>query len=149
MSKQISFVHSETDVIKFISEVLERKCCFLEIKSHEAVINPVETVVDRMNTDSCKFLIIPYGGNVENAIEFDNCFRGNELSRTYEVGRLYASDGCSQITLDAFNELKKFIKRNYSYCKTNRTYFGRDFLDKHLKNYYFATNGMTQTVRFS
>ncbi len=149
MSRQICFVHSEIDVIRFVAKVLKRRCSFIDVNSHCVIMDPECIIIEKMSTDFCGFLIIPDGGDVTDAIEFDNCFRCNELSRTYEVGRLYISDGCSHKTLKAYNELKKFIKMNYAYCKTNRIYFGQDFLDKHLKNFYYATNGMTQIVRFS
>ena len=118
--------------------------------------------IEHMKTDSCKCLIAPSDKNIfddigiklggKHFIEFDNCYRGSELSRTYEVGRLFIKKNSfgkyDDSALCAFNELAKYIKKNYVYSKTSKIYFGEDFMEKYSKKYYYGTVGNVKMIEF-
>ena len=76
-------------------------------------------------------------------IEFNNCCRGNKLSRTYEAGRLYVvpTDKGSYIneTSELYDALRKYIKSSYHYERLAGSYFSLDFWEKYCTHYYYAT----------
>ena len=108
-------------------------------------------ILSKMCTYSCKFSIIPsklvatYNKTIPNSatIEFDNCCKGNSLSRTYEVGRIYLApirDGnYVPETAELYESLRKYIKTAYHFEKKAGAYFSLEFWEKYYAHYYYAT----------
>ena len=151
MSRQISFFHSERDLQKFI-EVVD--CNSGLIVFNDELVPPkliIDIVIQKMQTHSCKFGIVPsqltsiQSKSYSDAatIEFNNCCRGNKLSRTYEAGRLYVvpTDKGSYIneTRELYDALRKYIKSSYHYERLAGFYFSLDFWEKYCTHYYYAT----------
>lgn len=151
MSRQISFFHSERDLQKFI-EVVD--CNGGLIVFNDELVPPkliIDIVIQKMQTHSCKFGIVPsqltsiWSKSYSDAatIEFNNCCRGNKLSRTYEAGRLYVvpTDKGSYIneTSELYDALRKYIKSSYHYERLAGFYFSLDFWEKYCTHYYYAT----------
>lgn len=113
-----------------------------------------------MQSDQCRFYIIPDLGvsqmqgtaDKSHLIEFDNCCKRNETSRTYEVGRLFViadiNGEYDKKVLGAFQNLSAYIKKNCIYSKKSRVYFGQDFLSKYRDKYYFALSGGVKPILF-
>ena len=103
MSRQISFFHAEPDAVRFLQEIDRRGGTFWIGNAAVPPLSMIEAVQDKMSTHLCKFRIVPAGlaaacsASMPEAaiIEFCNCCRGNAMSRTYEVGRLYLVPACS------------------------------------------------------
>ena len=151
MSRQISFFHSERDLQKFI-EVVD--CNGGLIVFNDELVPPkliIDIVIQKMQPHSCTFDIVPsqltsiWSKSYSDAatIEFNNCCRGNKLSRTYEAGRLYVvpTDKGSYIneTRELYDALRKYIKSSYHYERLAGFYFSLDFWEKYCTHYYYAT----------
>ena len=151
MSRQISFFHAERDLIQFVREI-EKNNGMIVIGDSAILPTYVENIVlSKMSTYSCKFSIIPaklvdaYNKRIHNSmtLEFNNCCKGNSLSRTYEVGRLYLAPTCGgnyvPETLALYESLRKYIRTVYHFEKKVGAYFAPEFWEKYHAHYYFAT----------
>ena len=146
MGKQIVFVHLEEDVQSFLSVVEQRNG--LVILDNEAFLPSQlkEYILKKMDTPFSKFFIVPHDSvrSRVSQIEFLNCTRGCATSRTYETGRLYiAPDMAGEYdgqALALYNQLCRYIKKNYLYSRNSQVYFSAGFKDKLDANYLFATN---------
>lgn len=150
MSRQIYFFHSESDVMEFIRAVDTHGGKILVDNSPVPVPIAEDMIIKRMQSYSCKFYIIPAElfsrgiCNVTEAmkIECKNCCKGNALSRTYEIGRLYItkSDDGTYVkeSVCLYESLKRYIKSNYQYLREKAIYFGPDFGEKYRTHSYYA-----------
>lgn len=138
MSRQISFFHSEHDSIRFVQEIDKNKGMIL---IGDSAVPP--TFVESMIIPSK--LVATYNKTIPNSatIEFDNCCKGNSLSRTYEVGRIYLApirDGnYVPETAELYESLRKYIKTAYHFEKKAGAYFSLEFWEKYYAHYYYAT----------
>lgn len=160
MGRQINFVHSEIDSISFLNEIEKRSYKLLDGKCFEIVEHPETVVIKQMQGEQFRFYIAPdldvsqMHGTIPKPrlIELDNCYKRNETSRTYEVGRLFVMpDNNSEYdekALGAFQSLSAYIRKNYAYSKKSGVYFGQDFLSKYRDKYYFALSGGVNPIFF-
>ena len=151
MSRQISFFHSEHDSIRFVQEIDKNKGMILIGDSAVPPTFVESMILSKMCTYSCKFSIIPsklvatYNKTIPNSatIEFDNCCKGNSLSRTYEVGRIYLApirDGnYVPETAELYESLRKYIKTAYHFEKKAGAYFSLECWENYYAHYYYAT----------
>lgn len=160
MSVQISFFHSEKDVLTF-AEMIKNCDCVLINKMGAVCDDISKTLCDDMQTEGHIFWIArmqQYASHQSSVfwdghmIELSNCAKGNSASRTYREGRLYlcrtSEDVYDQEMKIVFERMRKYIKRNYSYSSKSHVYFGPDFLDHHLKGYYHAVYGGVLPIVF-
>lgn len=160
MGRQIRFIHSERDLIPFLSNVVQLGGEFwIGGKVYQSE-DAVQCLLDKMNTDSCFAYILHLSQNdcewnTPNpasvyGIEFSNCYKGNALSRTYYVGRLYIQPDSQGNYIPEVEELyaaiAKYIKKNYDYIKKYRLYVGSDFHTQYKRRYYFAIDTITPLV---
>ena len=150
MSRQIYFFHSESDVMEFIRAVDARGGKILVDNSPTPVPLAEDKIIKRMQSYSCKFYVIPAEllsrgiRNVTEAmkIECSNCCKGNALSRTYEIGRLYLakSDDGTYVkeSVRLYESIKRYIKSSYHYLQEKGVYFGPDFGRKYRAHSYYA-----------
>lgn len=151
MSRQISFFHSEHDSIPFVQEI-EKNNGMILIGDSAVPPTFVESIIlSKMCTHSCKFSIIPaklvtaYNNTIPDSaiLEFNNCCKGNSLSRTYEIGRIYLAptrDGnYVPETAELYESLRKYIKTVYRFEKKAGAYFAPDFWEKYSAHYFHAT----------
>ena len=151
MSRQIYFFHSECDSIRFLQEIERHNGVVL---AGDTVVPPLsveDTMLNKMNTHSCKFSIVPRKPSFANcgriidgmAIEFNNCCKGNSLSRTYEIGRIYLTqthDGdYIPEMVELYELLRKYIKTTYHFEKKAGAYFAPEFWERYCAHYYHAT----------
>ena len=131
MSRQISFFHAEPDAVRFLQEIDRRGGTFWIGNAAVPPLSMIEAVQDKMSTHLCKFRIVPAGlaaacsASMPEAaiIEFCNCCRGNAMSRTYEVGRLYLVPACSGA----------YVPESATPCALNRWAFPRSgLIRKHI-----------------
>lgn len=152
MSRQIKFVHTEEDIASFLLEI-EKIGGFL---IHKQVIcsapNLTEKVLSQMSTPFCKFYIVPNSQKDDGVvttdalsgkvIEFLNCRKGNTLSRTYEVGRLFlAADQNAHYDPDMlllYKALNAYIKKHYLYSSKAQLYYSPAFKAQYDRKYYYA-----------
>lgn len=151
MSRQISFFHSEHDAIRFMQEIGKNNGMILVGSLAVPAISIENIMLSKMNTHSCKFSIISSKHstvcrkNIINSmmLEFSNCCKGNGLSRTYEVGRIYLAptrDGnYVPEAAELYESLRKYIKENYRFEKKAGAYFAPEFWEKYDAHYYYAT----------
>ena len=151
MSRQISFFQSENDTTQFIHEI---ENCGGKILIDGASIAPsstIHTILKQMQTLPSSFRIIPTqfectcADELFRTIEFQICCRYNNLSRTYDVGRLYIvrnDEGyyCEEAE-HLYGKLIKYIKKLYHYDKKTLNYFAPDFWEKYCTHYYYAVRG--------
>ena len=133
MSRQISFYHAEPDAVRFLQEIDRRGGTFWIGNAAVPPLSMIEAVQDKMSTHLCKFRIVPAGlaaacsASMPEAaiIEFCNCCRGNAMSRTYEVGRLYLVPACSGA----------YVPESATPCVLNRWAFPRSGLIRRRINF--------------
>ena len=133
MSRQISFFHAEPDAVRFLQEIDRRGGTFWIGNAVVPPLSMIEAVQDKMSTHLCKFRIVPAGlaaacsASMPEAaiIEFCNCCRGNAMSRTYEVGRLYLVPACSGA----------YVPESATPCALNRWAFLRSGLIRNRTNF--------------
>lgn len=152
MSRQIYFFHSEHDSIRFLQEIGKNNGMILIGNSAVPPICIKNTMLDKMCTHSCQFSVIPSELGSEYCrihddsltFEWSNCCKGNRLSRTYEVGRMYLAptrDGnYIPETMALYESLRKYIKVAYHFEKKARIYFSLEFWEKYCAHYYHGTN---------
>ena len=140
MSRQISFFHAEPDAVRFLQEIDRRGGTFWIGNAAVPPLSMIEAVQDKMSTHLCKFRIVPAGlaaacsASMPEAaiIEFCNCCRGNAMSRTYEVGRLYLVPACSGAYVPEsaalYEALRRYLKAAYHYEPKAGAYFSPAFL---------------------
>ena len=150
MSRQISFFHAEPDAVRFLQEIDRRGGTFWIGNAAVPPLSMIEAVQDKMSTHLCKFRIVPAGlaaacsASMPEAaiIEFCNCCRGNAMSRTYEVGRLYLVPACSGAyvpeSATLYEALRRYLKAAYHYEPKAGAYFSPAFWEKLRTNYYHA-----------
>ena len=151
MGSQISFWHTEDDTIMLLHEI-ERNNGKIIIKGIEyRPCDAMEIVLSQMSSFECKFPVVcsQQSGSEKcgqedtifagTAIEFMNCCKGNSLSRTYEIGRLYISKTAQGIYAPQLHSLYKkistYIKKNYYYSSSCKAYYSPDFkngVDRHF-----------------
>ena len=151
MSRQISFFHSEYDAIRFIQKIAISNGLILIGDSAVPPASLETMILSKMCTYSCKLSIIPiklvdaYKKSISDSmtIEFNTCCKGNSLSRTYEMGRIYVVPGSDgnyvPETAELYESLRKYIKTAYRFEKKAGAYFAPDFWDKFYAHYYHAT----------
>lgn len=155
MGSQISFLHTEEDVISFLEEIEKNDGrIIIDGKIHcPSKVN--DNVLLQMSSFACKFKIVcSYQQNLEEchsdltvaagtAIEFLNCCKGNALSRTYEVGRLYITKNEQGIydskTYLLYKKLCTYIKKGYLYSNRSHTYFSPTFKHGTEQHYLYAS----------
>lgn len=150
MSKQIYFFHTERDTIHLLQEIEMNDGVFLVNSKPMLPTLLSDLILQKMETHSCSFNIIPKslaytdGASVSNAfqIEFKNCCKGNKLSRTYEVGRFFLMPYCDGTyvteSMQLYNVLTKYIRATYSYKKKAAAWLSPEFLEKYRTHYFFA-----------
>lgn len=151
MSRQIYFFHSECDSIQLLQEIERNNGMVLAGDSVVLPSSVEDTMLSKMNTHSCKFRIVPRKpcfvncGSIMDgtALEFNNCCKGNSLSRTYEIGRIYLTqthdgDYISEM-VELYELLRKYIKTTYHFEKKAGAYFAPEFWEKYCAHYYHAT----------
>lgn len=154
MGRQVEFVHTEEDTIRFL-EVIEKSGGRIVLNGSAVMPTSIATcIVDLMTSYMCQFFVVcakegrcPYPAEDHNAfsgtaIEFLNCSKGAPLSRQYETGRLYIApnyDGHYDAdVLRLYNLLLDYIKRTYNYSKLSKLYVSVQFKEKYDINYYHA-----------
>ncbi len=152
MGRQISFVHEESAARLFLREI-ERLNGYLIIEGHVYLPSDIEEyLIKQMSSPVSKALIIcqpqlscsDVGILEGTAIDFHNCCKGNTLSRTYQIGRLYMvrnKQGQFDPRLCAlFEKLRSYIRKNYLYSKRSGVYFEPIFKERYDANYFYATS---------
>lgn len=156
MGSQIYFVHTEADIPSFLS-VLEAENGLILFQGSAFSPEYLESeILRQMCTDRGKFDIVlsnkPYQGVLSGSgIEFLNCSKGNPLSRTYEVGRLYMckqdSGEYDQNIYALYKKLCMYIKKHYVYSKDSKIYFSQTFLSKYNHHVLHVTR-LGRPIRF-
>ena len=159
MSVQISFIHSERDAIDLSEELIRYNCIMLK-ENGNVCDNIAKTLYDDMQTEGHMFwlarpketiLDVSLPIWIGHMIELKNCVKGNPDSRTYYDGRLYlpkTRDGNYNCEIkDIFEEIRKYIKRNYYYSK-HHIYLGPDFLENYYRKRFFAVYGGITPIIF-
>lgn len=156
MGRQISFIHSESDVIDFLSIIDKFDSIIIIDGNCFAPKDSSNLVVSMMSSSKFQMLIAPsstpftFSGKRRGecilngmAVEFSNCRKGSPESHIYEAGRLYVSTWYSgneqALVLDLFEKLRKEIKKKYTYSPISRIYWGPDFLKHYNCGEYKAT----------
>ena len=146
MSKQTHFVHIEEDIHSFLS-FLEQEGGWIIWGGR--VYKPFDLerqMMEKMGTDRRQYQITTretLAAGWGQAIELSNCYRGNPLSRTYEIGRIYLTkteNGTyDEELLALFQKLHSYIRKTYSYSRNAQIYYSDAFKMKYDVKYYFAT----------
>lgn len=155
MSYQIYFLQHEDDAVRFLETLSELDAIVWTGNAFKLPSELKDEIKKQMSSFLCKYTIIPQTGmdilrlNDKEAsadrigIEFLICCKGNVLSRTYEVGRIYYNENqdnsCNEQVLLLYRQLKKFMCKNYSFSKNARIYVAPHFKQKYGKNYLQAT----------
>lgn len=155
MGKQISFLHTQEAAANLLKKV-ERLNGRIIVNGYAHLPSHVEKdIILQMNSFFCQYAIIyapqqtvesyrtDASVNAGTAIEFLNCCKGNPLSRTYEVGRLYIVKDChgqyDPSTHALYTQLCKYIKKCYNFDSHSQVYFEPTFKQGYDSNYLYAT----------
>lgn len=155
MSYQIYFLQDEDDAFKFLEVLSELNVIVWTGNAFKLPLELKDDIKNQISSYFRKYIIIPQTGmdilqlnNRETSmdmmgIEYLICCKGNALSRTYDLGRIYYKEnehnGCNEQTVLLYQQLKKFMRKNYSYSKNAKTYIAPHFKQKYEENYLQAT----------
>lgn len=147
VSRQVYFVHTDLDVHRFLEVIQTHHGRFVV---EGKLIHPLdleESILTGMASDCSRFYLadesLEYAGALDGvSVEFKNCTKGNPLSRTYELGRLYLRRNSlgqyDAAALALYQKLSSFIKRNYNYSKNAHVYASRHFMEGYLRGYFLS-----------
>ena len=152
MGRQIEFVHTEEDIAPFLSEIAKEGGMIIQNKVVCSTSNLTENVLLQMSTPFCRLFIASNCSDIDGVvradalsgtvIEFLNCRKGNSLSRTYEVGRLFlAADQNANSAPDLlllYKALNAYIKKHYLYSPQAKLYYSPAFKAQYDRKYYYA-----------
>lgn len=155
MSYQIYFLQDEDDAVQFLDKLSELHAIVWTGNAFRLPAELKNNMKDRMSSLVCKYTIVPQtemdilrSNDKEVSadiigIEFLACCKKNALSRTYEVGRLYykgnEDNSYNEQMMTLYGELKKFIRKNYSFSQSARVYIAPHFKQRYEDNYLVAT----------
>lgn len=154
MGSQIRFFHTEADVVFFLREIQLNGGSFLIDGIPHRPLEVADEVLSQMCSYTSKFQIVcseqqlsesdssGVSLNAGSSIEFLNCCKGNSLSRTYEMGRLFVANteqgGYSPEIYSLYKKLCAYIKKRYSYSKSAEAYFSQTFVKEIDRRYLYA-----------
>lgn len=155
MSYHIYLLQDEDDVVRFLNALAEINAIIWTGKTFKLPLELKDEIKNQMSSSFCKYTIIPQTGidvlrindstvSVDaTGVEYLICCKRNALSRTYEVGRIYyrenENNGCNEQMLLLFGQLKKFVRKNYSFSKKTGIYVAPCFKQKYEENFFQAT----------
>ena len=155
MSYQIYFLQNEEDAVQFLDHLSKLNAY---IWTGNTIISPNELkcdIVKQMSSFMCQYVIVPYlyknaiqvnrkmQSEDVGGIEFLICCKKSQLSRTYEVGRIYYAN-CNNHSKDEqmlilYNKIKSYIRKNYNYNKNLGIYIAPQFKQKYDEKILYAT----------
>ena len=149
MGRQIEFVHIEDDMIPFLATIEECGGCIVSADEAKPPLSYSKLMISQMATPVSQWGIVPtnmFSDNIGvisgNVVEFTNCVKGNSLSRVYEVGRLYVlptpNGGYDPNILKIFDAMRKYMKQNYCYSKSEKIYYSHSFKEQYDRCYYYV-----------
>ena len=155
MSYQIYFLQDEDDAVRFLDALSELNAVVWTGKAFKLPSELKDEIKNQMSSYFCRYTIIPQTGmdilRINDSevsvdvigVEFLICCKRNALSRTYEAGRIYYKEneynGCNEQMLLLYKQLKKFMRKNYSFSKKARIYVAPHFKQKYGENFFQAT----------
>ena len=155
MSYQVYFLQNEDDAVRFLDALSELNAIVWTGNAFKLPSELKDDIKNQMSSFLCKYTIIPQTGmdilrlndraaSVDRiGIEFLACCKKNALSRTYEVGRICYEENednnCNEQMLLLYQQLKKFMSKNYSFSQNARIYVAPHFKQKYGENYLQAT----------
>lgn len=152
MGRQIEFVHIEDDIIPFLREFEKNGGCIIYNYDLKPMLAHSETIISQMSTRFSKYNVIPRctsyslsdSCNVLSGtiVEFSNSRKGNSLSRTYEVGRLFIMQmpegSYEPNAVMLYNKMCEYIKSNYFYSRSAKIYYSPSFKKEYDRHYYYV-----------
>ena len=148
MSRQIRFVQSEEDIQNFLHYIYSIDYVLLHKDSGlDNIYSATNFLMDKINSFESQYHIIPKSlSYTERVLEYDATVRGNSLSRVYEIGRIYICYGITgqynQNAMQCYEQLRRYIKKNYIYHKEEQLYVGPEFEKmREKKHWYCAQSG--------